>query len=68
MRTQKMNLPERTVEQCTKCEEYIPAHNVVWVELIEGTNEYYAKGIPRGKKSQGWFPFGNYCAKQMRCD
>lgn len=53
---------------CIICNETIKAQRIVWLELAEGTNEYYAKGIPKGCKSQGWFPFGSCCAKKMRCD
>ena len=58
---------------CNECEERLKPGKAVWLELVEGTGDYYFHGIPKklldeGYRSQGWFPFGSTCAKNRRCD
>ncbi len=53
---------------CTECEKRLKKGQAVWLELELGTCNYYFHGVPNGKKSQGWHPFGSTCAKKIRLD
>lgn len=48
---------------CSRCNEVLKHNRIIWLELIEATDDFYKKGILTGKKSQGWFPFGSACAE-----
>ncbi|MDE2099961.1 MAG: hypothetical protein KGL39_22095 [Patescibacteria group bacterium] len=51
------------VVHCTCCEKPLRGEPV-FLELVEGTGDFYRAGIPAGKRSQGWFPFGKTCASK----
>ena len=49
---------------CTKCGKRLDESKMVLIELSETDGRYYPKGIPIGHISQGYFEFGNDCAKK----
>jgi len=59
--------------QCSECGKLLKKGKAVWLELVQGTCDYYFNGIPKevlkkGHTSQGWHPFGSDCAKKNRID
>jgi len=58
---------------CAECGKLLKKGKAVWLELVQGTSDYYFHGIPKevlekGRTSQGWHPFGSDCAKKNRID
>jgi len=50
---------------CVRCNEKLDSKTMVSMELSNTTGKYYKGGIPKGEKSQGWFDFGQACAKAI---
>lgn len=49
---------------CTCCEQSLK-RKFVWLELDQRNNTYHDFGGVPSDRSQGWFPFGLTCAKNM---
>ena len=49
---------------CTCCERRI-ARQFAWLELDQRTDSYHDHGDVPPEQSQGWFPFGMTCAKNL---
>ena len=50
--------------KCERCGEVLKSKNIKWLELSNTDGKYYSK-IPDNHISQGEFPFGISCAKQI---
>jgi len=50
--------------KCEKCGKPLNDKDVIWLELSLTSGHYYNE-IPLGHESQGAFPFGKDCAKQV---
>jgi len=50
---------------CTCCQQRL-ARRIAWLELDQRTNAYHDLGGVPPDKSQGWFPFGLTCARNLK--
>lgn len=50
---------------CTCCGRDLSGHAVRMLELDQRTQTYHDLGDVPAERSQGWFPFGLDCAKNM---
>lgn len=55
---------KKEVIRCTECNEILTSKKIVWLELSNTDGNYYKK-IPKDHVSQGGFPFGSTCSKNV---
>jgi hypothetical protein len=53
--------------RCTKCNEILDSKKIIWLELSNTDGNFY-KEIPSNHISQGGFPFGLKCSKNVLKD
>lgn len=49
---------------CTCCKKPLKG-KVAWLELDQRTDSYHDRGGVPENQSQGWFPFGMTCARNL---
>ncbi len=50
---------------CTCCERPLNQKRMVWLELDQRDNTFHARQDIPPEQSQGWFPFGQTCARKI---
>ncbi len=50
---------------CERCGEELNEKTLVSLELSNTTGKYHKGGIPAREESQGWFDFGQACARAV---
>jgi hypothetical protein len=54
-----------TDESCTCCGRSLNHKKIAWLELDQRDDTYHARQDVPPEKSQGWFPFGQACARKV---
>lgn len=57
-------MTDETVERCTCCDRVLNKKTLVYLELNWRTRKYSKDSVP-SEESQGYFPFGQGCAKTI---
>jgi hypothetical protein len=52
-------------EHCTCCGRSLNRKRIAWLELDQRDDTYHARQDIPSEKSQGWFPFGQSCARKQ---
>ena len=60
----KITIDSEVVERCTCCDRVLNRKTLVYLELNWRTRQYSKESVP-SEESQGYFAFGQSCAKKV---